>query len=193
MEKPSKKELQKPKGGLLLMSMMTLLWMIIFEIFCDRANYRSIGIVFLIPVCFFVYNYIIFYHANKELADGIPDSQEEKVRDKWFLRVFAAEGIAIFLIKNILINIDHDELFIACLALIVGLHFIPLAKIFKRTFDYYIGVWTILISVTGLLLLVYGIASMALTNSLLSIGCAVSTSCYGMKMVYDGRAILRRA
>ena len=76
------------------------------------------------------------------------------------------------------------------MALIVGLHFIPLAKIFQRKFDYYIGLWTIVIATVGLILISDKKYSPNIVNAFVCLSCAISTTFYGLKMIKDGTAIL---
>ena len=99
--------------------------------------------------------------------------------------------MAILITKNVLVNIDKDYLFIASIALIVGLHFIPLAKVFERKFDYYIGIWTITIAIIGLILIINKNYDYRIVNAFVCVACAVSTSLCGLKMINNGKIILK--
>jgi hypothetical protein len=114
----------------------------------------------------------------------------QKERLYWI--IVALEGIAIFGANIILTNTGKGEYFISCFALIVGLHFIPLAKVFERKFDYYIGIWTISIATVGIVLILQNTLDYRIVNALVCTGCAVSTTLYGLKMINNGNNILKR-
>jgi hypothetical protein len=78
-------------------------------------------------------------------------------------------------------------LFIPSFALIVGLHFFPLARVFKRKFDYVIAVWTTTIVTIGLILLIKGGFDERMVKGFIGVGSAFAASCYGFKMIYEGR------
>jgi hypothetical protein len=48
-----------------------------------------------------------------------------------FLIVVALEGIAIFVLVNLATNLGRPDLVMPAIGLVVGLHFLPLAKIFR--------------------------------------------------------------
>ncbi|SDY76476.1 hypothetical protein SAMN05444397_102185 [Flavobacterium aquidurense] len=87
-------------------------------------------------------------------------------------------------------NINHDELFISFFVLIVGLHFFPLGKIFKRTFDLYMGTWTCLFAIIGVYLITQKITAPSFANVIVSLGCALATISYGIRMILEGRKML---
>jgi hypothetical protein len=58
---------------------------------------------------------------------------------KIFGLVFAAEGVLIFLAINVLNNLHLGDYAISAIAAIVGLHFLPLARLFRRPMYYVVG------------------------------------------------------
>ena len=64
------------------------------------------------------------------------------------------------------------------------------AKIFQRKFDYYIGLWTIVIATLGLILIITKMYNYNIVNAFVCLACAISTTFYGLKMIQDGTAIL---
>lgn len=67
------------------------------------------------------------------------DSEDWKKINRKFGLVFGLEGLAI-LIASVICNItDHFELFFPIMAIIVGIHFFPLARLFKEKFYYGTG------------------------------------------------------
>ena len=181
-------KLDRPISGLFLMSIMTTIWAILAEYFFNNLDYKAVSIVFGIVMIYFIIKYIAF-NRHKERLPQISEIKDPK-KQKAFWIIFCLEGIAILLLKNILVNIGEDTLFISSMALIVGLHFIPLAKIFQRKFDYYIGLWTIVIATVGLILISGKKYSPNIVNAFVCLACAISTTFYGLKMIKDGTAIL---
>jgi hypothetical protein len=191
METLTKKDIEKPIGGLFLMIINTSVWAFIAEYYLENKDFKIVGILFGIFILSFFYFYLKFVKAQKSLSEStIEKSREEKSNEKWFLIILGLEGLGILIIKNVLVNINHNELFIPFFVLIVGLHFFPLAKIFKRSFDLYIGTWTCLLAILGIYLITQKITTTNLANVVVSLGCAVSTISYGIKMIIEGRKLL---
>lgn len=187
----TQKDLEKPIGGLFFMIINTAVWTFIAEYYIENSNLKIIGIVLGLIIAVFLYFYFTFTQAQKNLAENtIEKTAEEKSKEKWFLIIFGLEGLGILLAKNILVNINHNELFIPFFALVVGLHFFPLAKIFKRTFDYYMGTWTCLFAILGIYLITQKAATVNLANVVVSLGCAFATISYGIRMILQGRKLL---
>jgi hypothetical protein len=188
MNNLTKTDIEKPMSGLLLMIIMTGIWTVVANAFLTYSSFKIICAFLGAEVLFFMYTYYVFDKGKNSLPES--NAAKDPKEKKWFMIIFAAEGIAIFIAKNILVNISHDELFIPFFALIVGLHFFPLAKVFKRTFDYYIGAWTTAIAIAGIIMTMHSSFTQNFIGAFVSIGAAVATSCYGIKMCIDGRKIL---
>lgn len=191
MKSATKKNIEKIIGGLFLMIINTIIWILIAEfnlINKDRIVGVSLGIIVL-GFLFFYFRFIKFYKSLMNVNDIIKTKKEEK-KDKRFLMIFGIEALGVFLIKNILMNINHNELFIPFFALIVGLHFFPLGKLFNRKFDFYIGAWTSVIAIIGIYIIIQKITTVSLANVIVSIGCALATICYGIKMIIEGQKII---
>ena len=191
MQTITQKDIEKPINGLFFMTVNTAIWTFISEYYLENKDLRIVGILLGIVIASFLYFYLKFNKAKKKLPEiVIEKTAEEKSREKWFLIIFGLEGFGILIVKNILVNINHNELFIPFFALIVGLHFFPLARIFKRTFDYYIATWTCLLAILGIYLITQKIVNPYFANVIVSLGCAISTICYGIKMIFEGRKLL---
>jgi hypothetical protein len=61
-------------------------------------------------------------------ATGTLDAVEEARRNRLVMIWSAAEGVAIFIAINVLVNVGHRDAFVPVVALIVGAHFVPLAR-----------------------------------------------------------------
>ncbi|WP_316633383.1 hypothetical protein [uncultured Flavobacterium sp.] len=191
MKPITKKDIDKPIGGLFFMIINTVIWTFIAEYYLENKDYRLIGILLGFIITAFAYFYFTFTKAQKTMTESIEEkTAEEKSKDKWFLIIFGLEGLGILVAKNILMNINHNELFVSFFALVVGLHFFPLAKIFNRTFDYYMGAWTCLFAVIGIYLITQKTTTVNLANVVVSLGCAIATISYGVRMINEGRKLL---
>lgn len=191
MKTISKKDIDKPIGGLFFMIINTTIWTFIAEYYLENKDHRLIGIFLGFIITAFLYFYFTFTKAQKTLIESNEEeTTEEKSKEKWFLIIFGLEGLGILIAKNVLMNIHHDELFISFFALAVGLHFFPLAKIFNRTFDYYMGAWTCLFAIIGIYLITQKTTTVNLANVTVSLGCAITTISYGIRMINEGRKLL---
>jgi hypothetical protein len=112
---------------------------------------------------------------------------------KWFGIIFGAEGLGIFIGINIVINLGHPELTIPVIALVVGLHFYPMAKIFKRTIDYYLATWSTIIAVLAIVFTLNKTMTESAVFAFTGIGLAMATTCYGFYMVMSGRGMPKPA
>ena len=187
-----KTEIDSLQGGLSMMIFFTILWIVIAEIVLDGLDHYRTWIVFGVILLFFIYKYWQLSSVKTHLRqapEDVSDAADEK-KGKWFWIIFVAEGFLILLIKNILLNTGHDNLFLPCFALIVGLHFFPLGWVFNRKFDYFMGAWTTVIAITGLLILIKGSFDARIVKGFVAIGSAVATTCYGFKMIYESSKIL---
>jgi hypothetical protein len=91
--------------------------------------------------------------AARRLAPGVPRrSEAEESRVGRLVGIWsAAEGVAMFLAANGLINLHHPEWVPAAFAGIVGLHFLPLARGLPVPAYYATGAALILIAAAGML------------------------------------------
>lgn len=191
MKTITKKDIDKPIGGLFFMIINTTIWTFIAEYYLENKDQRLIGIFLGFIITAFLYFYFTFTKAQKTLIESNEEkTTEEKSKEKWFLIIFGLEALGILVAKNVLMNINHDELFISFFALAVGLHFFPLAKIFNRTFDYYMGAWTCLFAIIGIYLITQKTTTVNLANVAVSLGCAIATISYGIRMINEGRKLL---
>ncbi len=181
--------MDKPLGGLFLMSLLTIVWVLIGEFNLKGRDYYFFGIIFTLLIAYFIANYLKLNRQNKQLPKSEIPSDPRKEKLYWV--VFIAEGVAIPVVNTILVNINMAELFIPCFALIVGLHFFPLAKVFSRKFDYYTGAWTTSVALVGIALSIWHIAPQFLINTVVSFGCAIATSLYALNMMSDAKKILK--
>jgi hypothetical protein len=182
-----KTALNRPLGGLFLMILFTIIWVLIAEYYFGNRDFKLVGFIFGAILIYFAYSYWKLSQRKSSLPLIKENDSPQKERLYWI--IVALEGIAIFVTNTILINLKKEEFFISCFALIVGLHFIPLAKVFERKFYYYIGVWTILAAITGIALIFQKTFDYQIINAFVCTCCAVSTVLCGLKIINDGNKI----
>src|ERR1700761_7052807 len=131
-------------SGLFMMGAFTLMWAGIAFGGLFGTIYQWGLILFAALAILFITKGIAFRKIEKQFPKltSAADLAEEKRMGKWFGIIFGAEGLGIFIGINIVNNLGHPDLLFPVMALVVGLHFFPLAKVFKRSFDYYLATWT---------------------------------------------------
>lgn len=188
---PTKKQLEDLSGGLFLMTIFTTIWIIIAEVnLMGRDQWATAG-VFGVIILYFIISYNKLTKAAKSISkEPIAEDPAEKARDKRFYYILAIEGIAIFVMKNVLSNTGHDNLFFPFFALIVGLHFFPMARLYNRGFYYFLGVWMCLMAAAGFVLTYQANVPAFVPASVIGIGCALATTINGMRISRQGDVLL---
>ncbi|WP_212005604.1 hypothetical protein [Chitinophaga sp. HK235] len=190
MANSPKSQLESVLGGLSFMIIFTIGWMIIGEVTLYGRDYWLIGVLFTLIVLLGLVFYAKFHSTAKKLPEEpVVVNGDEKTKSKRFTIIFIAEGVGILVMKNVLANTGHDNWFIPGIALIVGIHFFPLAKVFNRKFDYFMGVFVCMVAIVGFVLLSKGYPTYV-TTPVISIGCASATTAYGIMMILKGNKIL---
>jgi len=187
MNKEFKTALDKPLGGLSLMILLTLIWTVVGEISLKGEDVYVLGIVFILIIFYFSSFYFKFNKRKKSLPKI--HNHEDPKKEKLYWIILITEGVAILVVQNILANINRNELFIPCFALIVGLHFFPLAKVFDRKFDYYIGTWTSSFALLGIYLTISLSIHQYFINAIVCFACSTATTLYGLYMISTAKKI----
>lgn len=177
--------------GLMMMASFTLIWAGMAFSGLHGTTAAWVLIVFPILAGIFISKGITLYAVAKKHPDiqSEEDKAEGKKMDKWFGIIFGAEGLLIFIAVNVVINLGHPELTIPAIALVVGLHFFPLARVFKRTIDYYLATWSTVVATLAIILSLNHILSQPSVSAFTGIGLAIATSCYGLFMIYKGNRL----
>jgi len=181
--------------GLMMMAVFTCIWATIANAGLQGSDHHIAlyGFGALVGV-FFASGIVVFKQAkNFEKATSAADIEMRKKSGMWFGIIFGAEGFLIFIAVNLVINLGHPELTIPAIALVVGLHFYPMAKIFKRKVDYYLATWTTLVAIAGIILSLNKIFNEAQSIAFVGVGTAVATSCYGIYMLNYGTKLIKQA
>jgi archaellum biogenesis protein FlaJ (TadC family) len=180
--------------GSLLMGIFTAAWASIANVgFQGRDHYIFLAL-FLLFVVLFIINAISLYKASKRYpaASTAADKERKKKTGMWFGIIFGLEGITIPIAVNIVIFLGHPELVIPAMALVVGLHFYPMATIFQRKIDYYLATWATLIALAGFYLSLKKNLPESDIRAFIGVGLGMATSAYGFYTIWYGRRLLQR-
>jgi hypothetical protein len=174
--------------GMIMMSVFTMIWAAIAYQGLVGSNYWLLLFIFPVLSIVFVINAIKLFRISKYFPKltSEADLAEEKRVGKWFGIIFGAEGLGIFIAINVVISLGHPELTIPAMALVIGLHFYPMAKIFKRTIDYYLATWSTIIAILAFVFTLNKTFDQSETFAFVGVGLAIATSCYGIYMMLSG-------
>lgn len=97
--------------------------------------------------------------ASRRLSDVVAETNDERRKrtNIWFVSIFAAEGVLIGVASVICNAINRIDLFFPIMASIVGIHFFPLAALFRVKLYYVVG--TLLCCLAGITLLVVPVST----------------------------------
>jgi hypothetical protein len=87
------------------------------------------------------------FRRNQAAHAAESDTPESKRKSRIFNLVNIGQGVAIFIAVNVTNNLGHKEWFVPAFIFIVGLHFLPLAVLFKAVRHYVTGIAMILLAV----------------------------------------------
>jgi hypothetical protein len=112
-------------GALILAFFATVWWVVGL-----RAAGHGPALLYLVPVVVAAALGGAFRDVTRRrgAAPGAADSAEEARRGRLVGWASAAEGIAIFIAANVLVNTGHRDAIAPTVALVVGAHFVPLAR-----------------------------------------------------------------
>jgi hypothetical protein len=114
---------------LIAISFVFLTWSLL-AIGTPAARWILIGSFVLVAACI-VASIILIRAALKLPISTVPKTPEEKNIGRQFAWVFGAEMLAFAVVNSVLVAMGKYELLPSCDLVIVGVHFFPLAKIFR--------------------------------------------------------------
>lgn len=185
MNLTTKADVKGPVFGIFLMTIFTLVWGLIAENALNNRDHRVLGIMFSAVVLAFIVFYIrslMFLKTLPEQTEQVNIAEQRK-KSRQFIIINSIQGISIFVVNIVLVNLHLQKYFIPGFALIVGLHFFPLASLFKNKFHIYMGCWTTFIAVLGLVFIYNQILPIDLITAFVGIGCAISTIIIGTRLI----------
>ncbi|GAA0586757.1 hypothetical protein GCM10010172_84730 [Paractinoplanes ferrugineus] len=180
--------------GLFLMSFFTLLWASNTFAGWPVAAATAVLALAVIAVTCFVAQGVRLLRARRRFPAELSadDARYRKRSGRAFGLIFGAEGLLIWLSVVALNATDRTDYVVPVIALIVGLHFYPMGRIFRRRIDLYLATWTCLVALAGVAAIAAGIAVEHVTPAV-GLGAAAATTAYGVYMFRGGAGLLRRA
>ncbi|MDN5285663.1 MAG: hypothetical protein JWR38_1937 [Mucilaginibacter sp.] len=186
--------IQSVGGGLLAMALFTMMWTGVAQGGLLHHDHHVVLVVFsIISLLFVVYGITLFVAAQKfPKFTSESDKAEGKHMAKWFGILFGIEGTAIPVVAVILLLLGYQRFTLPVMALIIGLHFYPMAKIFNRRIDYYLATWTCLVAINGIIMVAGKNYPETFTFTILGIGVALATTSYGVYMLFTGYNYIKK-
>jgi hypothetical protein len=140
----------------------------------------------------------LWRHAEVLPSGG--DSEEAVYGDKtgrWFGLVFTIEALAIFVAARVLSISSHNTLIAPVIALIVGIHFLPLAALFRVRAYYVTGTVLSLLAIICIVAVTRGLnfggSSLFIWSSIVGIGSAVILWVTAIWIMVQGHKLLHEA
>lgn len=171
--------------GLFLMSFFTFIWAGISNIGWYHSGYDWVPLIFVVLIIIFVLRGISLFREARSSPSLVSaaDLSERKRMAKGFGILFGVEGLAIFLAVLLVQLSGHPTYIFPAIALVVALHFFPMAKLFRRRIDYYIAVWTTAIAVAGFYFTYHHTYPDRVISAIVGTGMAIGTASYGIYML----------
>jgi hypothetical protein len=178
--------------GLFLMAFFTLLWASWSLYGLPVAGGAALVVIFSVIAVIFVINGVRLLRSADRLPvpTGDDSNRQGRAMRIGFGVTFAAEGVIIGVVCALLIVNGAYAYLAPAIALVVGLHFIPLGFIFHRTIDFYIAGWVVVWALLGFWLISSQTMAAPLVASIVGVAAACSTTAYGVYMLRVKRAIL---
>ena len=118
----------------------------VFAALTMNWQWHITGAALVLPFVIFVTIALMAGYAIRLPGPGMKPSQKVERAIMWSS---IAEGVGLFLASNIVINLHRPDLLLPSMALVVGLHFLPIAISAKFTPFYILGTVLIVSAVAG--------------------------------------------
>lgn len=127
--------------GSLFLSLFGGLWMVVA---LNAQPFIWLACCALLPTSLLLLRAIGVLHLSSRLREGEPplsslDRQESRQRDHGFGLIVMVEFVLIAVTANLLSVYHHPDWIIPAISLVVGAHFLPLARLFGRPLYYWTG------------------------------------------------------
>jgi hypothetical protein len=125
-------------AGAMFFSVFGGAWLVLWAHrgFADRPG--VLGPVLVIALSVLAFVYYRYRHFGRGVV-AVEDSAEKKKTDRIFHFVNAGQWIAILVLGNVLANIGKSDWVLPAAMFIIGLHLLPLGKIFANPSHYVTG------------------------------------------------------
>ncbi|MEZ0163724.1 hypothetical protein AB2L27_02960 [Kineococcus sp. LSe6-4] len=128
-------------------------------------------------------------------ASTVATPEEERWRRRSgtaFGWVFTAEAVLVVAAANVLGAVGRPDLVLPAIALVVGLHFYPMARIFRRRVDTWLATALSAVGLAGLLALLLTGTDRDTVWGLVACGAALTTGAYGVYFTQVASDLLSR-
>ncbi len=102
-------------------------------------------------ICLLLFACGIYLRRTSRLVKSETRSMTNRDLRRRFNQVFIAEGVGIGIVVVICANLGYSEWIPAAVALVVGLHFFPLARLFRMPLYYFTGISLCVVSVATMI------------------------------------------
>jgi hypothetical protein len=132
--------------GAMFFSVFGAAWLVVW---CLLSFGFNLGILTLIAVVTIIIFFLSLQHfrKNRNAHAAEANSPENKKSSRIFNIINVSQWILVFIVANVLSNLKLQEWIIPSIIFIVGLHFLPLAVVFKYSRHYITGAAMILLAV----------------------------------------------
>ncbi|MGE7758622.1 DUF7010 family protein [Peribacillus sp. NPDC097895] len=165
--------------GVIFMAFFGTMWAGIGVMGLQGWGFPYVELVAIITGIIMVIGGISFIHASRKMPVQVSEKGARHLKriGFWFNMVFLAEALLIVAAIAICNMIDQTDLIPGVIAIIVGIHFLPLASLFKIKLYYVTGVLLCLLALITLLVvprtIMFGDHRIIAQLSLLGFGCAL--------------------
>lgn len=181
--------------GMFLMALFTAGWALGPAIQWSPGGWAIFAVATAVAVFLVVDGIRLF-----DWASGLPGARTEADRTTGkrmgisFGIVFGIEAAIIAAASAILSSLDlgsldADALIPVVIALIVAVHFYPMARIFDRTIDYWFATFLTVVSAIGLVVMIVTPATSMVVVGLVACAASLTTSAYGLFMAREHRRL----
>ncbi len=131
--------------GAIFFSVFGSLWNLSWAWQAHRGNSILLAVIAIVGLTILICAIRIY---KKNAGSPCPATPESKRSDRYFHLINVGQWIVIFIVANVLINLGKAEWVVMSVIFIVGLHFIPMARLFNYAPHYALGVVIMLWSVS---------------------------------------------
>jgi hypothetical protein len=181
--------------GLFLMAFFTLGWAGNTFSGWPPAAAGTVWALGLVAAIVFVVCAIQLGRAQPRMPEPVlseEDARRGRSIGRNFGLIFGAEVVIILAATLILGMSGHSDYNVPVIALIVGLHFYPLGRVFRRRIDAYIATWVVAVGVAGIVVIAATDVRPEHVWPWVGLGAALGTAAYGIYFVMLAREILAR-
>jgi len=178
-------------SGLLLMALFTMWWASDTFTGWPTAVAASVTAVCGLGAIVFVAHGVRLLLSGRRMrtAAAAPTGSDRARKSEGVL--FGVEGVLIAIAVVVLGPTGLQRFLVPTIAVIVGLHFYPMARVFRRRIDLGIATWTTLVGTAGVVAVLVDGAAWPLVWSWVGAGAAIATMAYGVYMTRAARPLLR--